>query len=125
MLVVDERPVSQMVTRGMAEHLGYEVAVAADEAEAVSVLARDEFAAVLLDCPSPQTRGCGTASAIRHLDGSGRRVPVVAIVAADSPADSTCCRDAGVDALLTRPVALQGLDDVLSAWTGSLAGHES
>ena len=124
-LVVDERPVSQMITRGMAEHLGYEVAVAADEAEAVSVLARDEFAAVLLDCPSPQTRGCGTASAIRHLDGSGRRVPVVAIVAADSPADSTCCRDAGVDALLTRPVALQGLDDVLSAWTGSMAGHES
>ena len=84
-LVVDERPVSQMVTRGMAEHLGYEVAVAADEAEAVGVLARDEFAAVLLDCPSPETRGCDTASAIRRLDGSGRRVPVVAIVTAGQP----------------------------------------
>jgi two-component system sensor histidine kinase/response regulator len=124
-LVVDGRPVSQMVTRGMAEHLGYEVAVAADEAEAVSILASDEIAAVLLDCPSPQTEGCGTASAIRRLDGSRRQVPVVAVVAAGSPADASWCRDAGVDALLTRPVSLQGLDDVLSAWTGSMAGRDS
>ena len=120
-LVVDERPVSQMITGGMAEHLGYEVAVAADEAEALGVLARDEFAAVLLDCPSPQTRGCATASAIRRLDGADRRVPVVAIVAADSPVDAAWCRDAGVDALLTRPVSLQGLDEALAAWTGSRA----
>ena len=75
--------------------------------------------------PRPGPDGCGTASAIRRLDGSHRQVPVVAIVAAGSPADATWCRDAGVDALLTRPVSLQGLDDVLSAWTGSMAGRES
>jgi CheY-like chemotaxis protein len=113
-----------MITGGMAEHLGYEVALAADEAEALHALAADDFAAVLLDCPSPQTRGCSTASAIRRL-GPDARTPVVALVAADSPVDATWCRDAGVDALLTRPVSLNDLDTTLARWTGDLARDRS
>jgi signal transduction histidine kinase/CheY-like chemotaxis protein len=117
-LVVDQRPVSQMVTGGMVEHLGYEVACAAGEAEALRTLAREEIAVVLLDCPSREPDGCSTATAIRRLDGEGRRTPVVAIVGDDGPADEAWCRAAGVDAVLPRPVSLQGIEEALAVWTG-------
>ncbi len=124
-LVVDQRPVSQMVTGGMVEHLGYRVSRASDEAEALRALADEEFAAVLLDLSSHEGDGCSTASAIRRLDGAGRRTPVVAIVAGDSPVDAAWRRASGVDALLTRPVSLQGLGDVLATWTGRVHDRES
>ena len=123
-LVVDERPVSQMVTAGMVEHLGYAVSGAADEAEALRALAHEEIAVVLLDCPPHQGDRCATTTAIRRLEGEGRRTPVVAIVAGDNRADDAWCRSTGVDALLTRPVSLQGIEEALAAWTGG-ADRES
>ncbi|WP_432477296.1 ATP-binding protein [Nocardioides sp. GXQ0305] len=116
-LVVDGRPVSRMVTGGMVEHLGYQASPVADAAEALRVLAREEVAAVLLDCPSPEADGA-TADAIRRPEGEGGRTPLLAIVASDSHADEAWCRSHGVDAVLTRPVSLQGLDQALATWAG-------
>ena len=118
-LVVDQRPVSQMITGGMVQHLGYQVEAAADEAEAVAALGRDEFAAVLLDCPSPESRRCATASAIRRREGEAHHTPIVAILAAESTADAAWCREAQVDDVLTRPVSLQALDHALGTWAAS------
>jgi signal transduction histidine kinase/DNA-binding response OmpR family regulator len=116
-LVVDERPVSQMITGGMVEHLGYEVEVAADEAEALGALAHQRFDVVLVDCPSPEAGGCTVARAIRRQESGGeRRTPVVALTPAE-PALGPDWRDAvGVDGQLERPVSLQALSEELEHW---------
>jgi signal transduction histidine kinase/CheY-like chemotaxis protein len=124
-LVVDQRPVSRMVTGGMVEHLGYRVSLASDEAEALRALAHQELAAVLLDCPSHASDGCATAAAIRRLEGPGRRTPVIAIVGGDGPTGEAWCRSGDVDALLARPVSLQGLGDTLATWTGRVPDRQS
>ena len=81
----------------------------------------DEFAAVLLDCPSPRDRR------LRHGLGHPppRRLRPAGAGGGDrrrrQPGRRAWCRDAGVDALLTRPVSLQGLDDVLVRLDGRMA----
>ena len=113
-LVVDERPVSQMITGGMVEHLGYEVAVAADEAEALGALAQQRFDVVLVDCPSPEAAGCAVVGAIRrHESGGERRTPVVALTPAEPAPGPGWHEAAGVDGRLARPVSLQALSDEL------------
>ncbi len=117
-LVVDGRPVSQMITSGIAEHLGYTAEVAAGQNDALGALGREDFAAVLLDFTCPDARSRSIASAIRRLDGERRRTPLVALVPSDATADAAWCRSAGVDAAITRPVSLQGLEEALATWTG-------
>ena len=74
--------------------------------------------AVLLDLHMPGMSGVETARAIRRLDTSRGRVPILAITAHASAAMSEEALAAGIGAILLKPVELEGLYEALAALMG-------
>jgi len=116
-LVAEDNPVNQTVTRRMLETLGYEVDVVGNGAEAVSAVGDNRYAAVLMDCQMPGMDGYEATRNIRDREGSGRRLPIVAMTAGAMQGDAERCLVAGMDDYMSKPVALDRLESVIERWT--------
>jgi signal transduction histidine kinase/DNA-binding response OmpR family regulator len=112
-LVAEDNPVNQMVAGMMLTRLGYQVDLVADGREAVSALERGDYTAVLMDCQMPQMNGYEASVEIRRREGPNRHVPIVALTASAIKGDEERCREAGMDAYLTKPVTVDTLRVVL------------
>ncbi|WP_111640579.1 response regulator [Marinimicrobium alkaliphilum] len=118
-LLVEEQRVSQMVLSGMLKKLGCYVQVSASGSEAVSIVEKDKFDLVLMDCDLPEDEGLSSARAIRALEaGSGnkQRLPVIALSGQGGSDEKSRCLDAGMDDLLAKPVRLDELSSRLNRW---------
>lgn len=120
MLVAEDNAVNQLVATAMLSRLGYQVEVVANGREAVRAFERTSYVAVLMDCRMPEMNGYEASMEIRRIEGSGRRVPIVALTASAMNGDEERCRAAGMDDFVTKPVTLDRLASVLGAVIG---GH--
>ena len=114
LLLVEDSLVSQVVLTELVTGLGFVVESVRDGAAALGALATREFAAVLLAMDTPGADGYGTVRAIRELDRSGRRTPVVGLLTHVTTEERERCLAAGVERLLFRPVDSTDLATVLS-----------
>jgi PAS domain S-box-containing protein len=106
-LVVEDNPVNQRVAQRFLEKLGIEVTLASHGADALEHIAKDEYAAVLMDCQMPVMDGFTATRRIRELErerGSGRRLPIIALTANVMSEDREHCLAAGMDAHLGKPI---------------------
>jgi CheY-like chemotaxis protein/HPt (histidine-containing phosphotransfer) domain-containing protein len=115
-LLAEDNPVSERVTRAMLEKLGFHVDAVGDGSEAVDAAALTPYRAILLDCQLPVLDGYLAASEIRRWQGASRRTPIIAVTASDPEIDEKRCRESGMDDYITKPVTLQALTDVLARW---------
>jgi len=115
-LVVEDNEVNQMVAEGLIMQLGYDVDLANDGAEAVDAVARTAYAAVLMDCHMPILDGYSATREIRRREGSGPRVPIIAMTAGATAADRELCLAAGMDDYVSKPVDPKALGRALSTW---------
>jgi signal transduction histidine kinase/DNA-binding response OmpR family regulator len=122
-LVVEDNTVNQLVAEGLVMHLGYDVDIAENGAEAVDAVASIDYAAVLMDCHMPVMDGYAATQEIRRRENGGDRVPVIAMTAGVTPADQQRCLLAGMDAYIPKPVALTTLKDVLNRWARPADGR--
>ncbi|MGW1077597.1 response regulator transcription factor [Streptomyces sp. NPDC002537] len=105
-LVVDDDPeVRAAVVDGLTVE-GYTVRSAADGLEALSAVAADPPAAIVLDLAMPVLDGLAVC---RRLRGVGDRTPVLVLTARDAVADRVAGLDAGADDYLVKPFALDEL----------------
>ncbi|GAA0476710.1 response regulator transcription factor [Streptomyces sp. NPDC046215] len=105
-LVVDDDPeVRAAVVDGLCVE-GYAVRSAADGLEALSCVAADPPAAIVLDLAMPVLDGLAVC---RRLRGLGDRTPVLVLTARDAVADRVAGLDAGADDYLVKPFALDEL----------------
>jgi CheY-like chemotaxis protein len=119
-LVVDDSEVNREVARRAVRRMGYEVAVVADGAAAVEAVAGGGYALVLMDCQMPGMDGYQATTAIRALEGAGRRTPVVAMTASVMEADRRRCLDAGMDDFVAKPWDYGALEAVIGRWAQPL-----
>jgi two-component system response regulator MprA len=105
-LVVDDEPaVRQALARALAlEH--YEIALAADGAQALDLLRETSYEAVLLDIMMPGMSGLELCRRMRSI---GDRTPVLMLTARDAIDDRVAGLDAGADDYLAKPFALREL----------------
>jgi signal transduction histidine kinase/DNA-binding response OmpR family regulator/HPt (histidine-containing phosphotransfer) domain-containing protein len=116
-LVVEDNTVNQHVAVRMLERLGCRADVAANGREALDVLGRDAYDAVLMDCQMPEMDGFTATAAIRGREaGSGRHVPIIAMTANALRGDRERCLAAGMDDYLSKPVTLESLAAALGRW---------
>ena len=115
-LVVDDNAANQKVALRMVERLGYRADVAATGAEAVSMLGRGRYDAVLMDCQMPEMDGYEASRQIRHNERGGRRVPIIAMTADAVSGERERCLAAGMDDYVSKPVKLHVVAAVLERW---------
>jgi len=108
-LLAEDNPVNQQLTRLMLEKAGYRVTVVGDGLEAVEtyVAANDRFDLILMDLQMPEMDG---AHATRNIRESGyENVPVVAMTARVTPGDREKCLQAGMNDYLTKPISRESV----------------
>ena len=115
LLLVEDNAVNQMVAKGMLSRLGFEVDLAEHGEIALSKLAEQDYALVLMDCNMPVMDGYETSRRMR-ADPRWQHLPIVALTANALHEDRQRCKDAGMDDYLAKPFKREDLQAVLQRW---------
>jgi len=105
LVVEDEAKIAALLKRGLAEE-GYEVDLAADGSEGLSLALGRAYDLVVLDIGLPELDGMEVC---RELRRKGRLTPVIFLTARDSVHDKVLGLDLGADDYLTKPFAFEEL----------------
>jgi CheY-like chemotaxis protein len=112
-LIVEDNTTNQMVAMGLISRLGFDAEVVSNGRQAVEAVARSKYDAVLMDCNMPVMDGYEATAAIRHMEGDGGRVRIIAMTASALAGDRERCLAAGMDDYVSKPVKLRDLERVL------------
>ena len=119
-LLVEDNAVNQLVARVMLEKMHFDVVVADNGNQALRELAAGAFDLVLMDVHMPVMDGLQATRQFRALEvtttGHGRRTPVLALTANVMAAEREACLTAGMDDIITKPVSMAGLRDIVRRW---------
>jgi signal transduction histidine kinase/ActR/RegA family two-component response regulator len=115
-LAADDNATNRKLLSRLLERLGYEVDVVADGAGAIEHCARAAYDAILMDCHMPGIDGFEATRLIRAAQGSGARVPIIALTASVTAADRELCMTAGMDDFIAKPVVVEELRAKLEHW---------
>ncbi len=127
-LVADDNEINQKVALTLLRKVGFSGRAVSNGLEVLALLAKEEFAAVLMDLYMPEMGGLETTRKIR-TDSSGSfdpRIPIIALTAGTMIDDEQTCLDAGMDAFLSKPVRRKDLKSVIEqVIQGSSVGSQS
>ena len=112
-LIVEDNTTNQMVAMGLLSRLGFDAEVVSNGRQAVEAVAKSSYDVVLMDCNMPVMDGYEATAAIRHMEGDGARVRIVAMTASALAGDRERCLAAGMDDYVAKPVKLRDLERVL------------
>lgn len=105
LLVEDEAPIADFISRGLTEH-GFGVDVARDGEEALDWPAVADFDIIILDVMLPRRDGIDVCRTLRQR---GLRTPVLMLTARDAVEDRVLGLDSGADDYLVKPFAFAEL----------------
>jgi predicted ATPase/signal transduction histidine kinase/CheY-like chemotaxis protein len=115
-LIVEDDQVNQLVAVRLLRMDGHDCTVAAHGAEALELLAAQPFDVVLMDVQMPIMNGYAAAHEIRRREqGTGRRVPIIAITASSTTEVVAACTAAGMDHYLSKPLRIEAVRELLGA----------
>jgi signal transduction histidine kinase/ActR/RegA family two-component response regulator len=114
-LLVEDNPVNRTVVEAMLRSLGLQVSAAGDGAEAVSMVSREKYALILMDCRLPIMDGYEATRRIRQLPGL-ETLPIIALTANARHGDREICLQAGMNDYLAKPFKRTDLQQVLQRW---------
>jgi two-component system sensor histidine kinase/response regulator len=114
-LVVEDNEVNQALALAILAKLGYRAKLAGDGRQAVDLVPRGGYEAVLMDCQLPVLDGYQATAEIRRREGTAHRTPIIAMTAAVL-SDRQRCLAAGMDDHIAKPVLLAEVEAVLARW---------
>jgi len=114
-LVAEDSADTRAVLRRVLASYGYRVVEAADGGEAVELAMRECPDLVLMDLNMPVMDGLAATERIRELKDRCGDVPIVAVTAFDTYGMREAALEAGCDAYLLKPLALDELESVVAA----------
>jgi CheY-like chemotaxis protein len=115
-LVAEDNEVNQQVLTRQLALLGYRAEMVGDGVEALARWRYGGHALLLTDLHMPNMDGYMLAAAVRDEEGEGSRLPIIALTANALRDEEQRCRQAGMDAYLTKPVRLAQLKSAIDAW---------
>ncbi|MEA2472904.1 MAG: two-component system, sensor histidine kinase and response regulator [Thermoleophilaceae bacterium] len=108
-LLVEDNQINQVVATRMLEKQGFRVDLAVNGNEALAMCSGRSYWAIFMDCNMPELDGYETTVEIRRLEGSGPRVPIIAMTASTMKGDREHCLAAGMDDYVAKPVDAESL----------------
>lgn len=108
-LVVEDHPVNQQVVQDFLEALGHSAQIVGSGEQALALIPGSGFDAVLMDVNLPGISGVETTRLIRQLQAPTRTLPIIGVSAHVQPEDVAACRAAGMDEVISKPLAPEAL----------------
>ncbi len=121
-LVAEDNATNRMVLSGILERAGHRI-TAVEDGEAALDLLDDpdaDFDLMILDMNMPKRGGLDVFRAYRFMTRE-RPIPAIVLTADATPDAMSACRDAGVDAFLTKPVETDKLLRTLASLSLSVS----
>ncbi len=126
LLLTEDNPVNQMFAVAILEKRGHTVRIANNGQEALDMLAKEEFDAVLMDIQMPVMDGLEATRQIRAREKStGRHIPIVAMTAHAMQRDKDECFQVGMDHYVSKPVRTEHLFEILEGIAPSMQAEAS
>jgi signal transduction histidine kinase len=114
-LLAEDEPINQEVSRGLLEDVGLAVDLAEDGVAAVEMAQLTPYALILMDMQMPNLNGVEATRAIRALPGYAQ-TPILAMTANAFDEDRQVCLDAGMNDHIGKPVDPERLFETLLKW---------
>jgi len=114
-LLAEDEPINQEVSRGLLEDVGLQVDLAEDGVQAVALARQNAYALILMDMQMPNLNGIEATRQIRLLPGYAR-TPILALTANAFGEDRQICVDAGMNDHIAKPVNPEKLFKTLLEW---------
>jgi CheY-like chemotaxis protein/two-component sensor histidine kinase len=114
-LLAEDEPINQEVSRGLLEDVGLTVELAEDGGVAVAMAQRSHYDLILMDMQMPQMNGVEATRVIRALPGYAQ-TPILAMTANAFEEDRKICLESGMDDHISKPVAPEVLYAILVKW---------
>jgi CheY-like chemotaxis protein len=113
LLIVDDNPSNLKLLRVLLSGEGYDVRTALSAAEALTALAAQRPALILMDIQMPGMDGLELTRRIK-ADPATAAIPVVAITAYAMSGDEARAKEAGCDAYVTKPIDTRALPSLIA-----------
>ncbi len=107
-LLVEDNPQNRYLVTFLLEKNGYEVVIAEDGEQALSVVEEEEPDLILMDVQLPKMDGYEATRRIK-ADARFKDIPLVALTAHSMKGDRGRALAAGCDDYITKPVDAEGL----------------
>jgi len=115
-LLAEDNPVNQKLTKLMLTKAGYQVEIANDGQEAVEkyTSSPEDFDLIFMDIQMPKMDGLEATQSIRSKGFD--TIPIVAITANAMKGDREICIEAGMDDYTTKPIKREIVFEILEKW---------
>ncbi len=117
-LVVDDHAINREFLRTGLGRLAKSVDMASSGPEAIELCRERHFDVILLDLHMPQMDGLVTANRIRELDSSAADARMMILTADSRPEERSRLLSAGMEQVMTKPIAIADLAAAISGQTG-------
>jgi PAS domain S-box-containing protein len=114
-LLVEDEPINQEVSRSLLEDVGFSVDLAADGLEAIDLAGEFDYALILMDMQMPRCNGVDATIAIHALPDR-KQTPILAMTANAFEEDRQRCIEAGMVDHIGKPVNPDQLYQTLLKW---------
>jgi len=114
-LLVEDNEINRELLLEVLQRAGIESTLAIDGEEALAVLERESFDAVLMDIQMPTMDGYATTRALRQRQ-SLVDLPVIAMTANARSGDRERCLEAGMNDYISKPIDVDRMFEVLQRW---------
>jgi signal transduction histidine kinase/ActR/RegA family two-component response regulator len=114
-LLAEDEPINQEVSRGLLEEVGLTVDLAEDGAVAVALAGERRYDLILMDMQMPNLNGIDATREIRAAQLNAR-TPILAMTANAFEEDRQRCLDAGMNDHIAKPIDPERLFAALLQW---------
>jgi len=115
LLVVEDNYDNQEIAKELLKKVGVKTDFASNGMEAIEMVKKNEYDAVLMDCQMPVMDGY-EATKILKDDNRFKNIPIIAMTANSTLADKEQCLLIGMSDIITKPINIHNFYSVLIEW---------
>lgn len=124
-LVAEDNEINRAVVKDQLALLGCEVTLVRNGADCLAAWKQGDFDLILTDCQMPVMDGFELTRIIREIEEQQRlkHTPIVAVTANALAGEAETCMSEGMDAYVSKPVTIAGLETVIRQQLPTMQAH--